>query len=64
MIDHEKHLREVLEVQKKLSNEITELNNIISVKKEQYLKHQGIIDYLVANGIKPEENEKVTLTEK
>lgn len=64
MIDHEKHLRDILEVQKKLSNEIVELNNIISVKREQYLKHQGIVEYLAANGINPQENEKVTLPEK
>ena len=64
MIDHEKHLRDILEVQKKLSNEIAELSNVLSIKKEQFLKHQGIVEYLTANGITPEENEKVTLPEK
>lgn len=64
MIDHEKHMKTILEVQKKLSREIAELNDILSIKKEQYLKHQGIVEYLSANGINPEENEKVTLPEK
>jgi hypothetical protein len=64
MIDHESHLKNILEVQKKLSNEIAELNNILSLKKEQFFKHQGIVEYLTANGITPEENEKVTLPEK
>lgn len=59
MIDHEKHLRDILQNQKALSNEIQDLTNILSVKKEQFAKLQGIVEYLTANGIKPEENEKV-----
>lgn len=59
MIDHEKHLRDILQNQKDLSNEIQDLTNILSVKKEQFAKLQGIVEYLTANGIKPEENEKV-----
>ena len=47
MIDHEKHLREVLEVQKKLSNEITELNNIISVKKSNILSIKVLLIILL-----------------
>lgn len=64
MIDHEKHLKTILENQKILLNEINELNSILSTKKEQFTKYQGIVDYLTANGIKPEENEKVELPEK
>jgi len=64
MIDHEKHFRAVLNDQKNIASEIQELNNILAIKREQYLKNQGIIDYLTANGITPEENEKVTLPEK
>lgn len=59
MIDHEAHFKNILEDQKKLSNEIQELSNILSAKKEQFFKLQGIVEYLSANGIKPEENEKV-----
>lgn len=61
MIDHEKHLREVLQSQRTLANEIQELNTALLIKKEQYAKLQGIVEYLTANGIKPEENEKVEL---
>jgi len=63
MIDHESHLKKIFENQKTLSNEIQELNNILTIKKEQFLKLQGIIEYLSANGIKPEENEKVEFSE-
>lgn len=61
MIDHESHLRNILETQKKLVNEISELSNILSSKKEQFTKLQGIVEYLTSNGIKPEENEKTEL---
>jgi len=63
MIDHESHLKKIFENQKTLSNEIQELNNILTIKKEQFLKLQGIIEYLSANGIKLEENEKVEFSE-
>lgn len=56
MIDHETHLKQILESQRKLSSEIQELSNVITAKKEQFLKMQGIVDYLTANGIKPEES--------
>lgn len=61
MIDHETHLKQILESQKTLSNEIQEFSNLLTLKKEQFLKLQGIVEYLTANGIKPEENEKVEL---
>lgn len=63
MIDHESHLKQILENQKTLSNEIQDLNNVLAIKKEQFLKLQGIVEYLSANGIKPEENEKVEFPE-
>lgn len=61
MIDHETHLKQILESQKTLSNEIQEFSNLLTLKREQFLKLQGIVEYLTANGIKPEENEKVEL---
>lgn len=63
MIDHESHLKQILENQKTLSNEIQDLNNVLAIKKEQFPKLQGIVEYLSANGIKPEENEKVEFPE-
>lgn len=59
MIDHEKHLRDILQNQRSLRTEIQELDGILAIKKEQFSKLQGIVEYLSANGIKPEENEKV-----
>lgn len=57
MIDHEIHLKQIFESQRKLSNEISELSNILNIKREQYTKMQGIVEYLTANGIKVEEPE-------
>jgi hypothetical protein len=62
MIDHEAHLKQIFENQKTLSTEIQELNNVLTVKREQFLKLQGIVEYLSANGIKveqPEQQEQV-----
>lgn len=64
MIDHEAHLRTILETQKTLSGEISELNNILLSKREQYTKLQGIVEYLTSNGVKPEKNEKTELPQK
>ena len=63
MIDHESHLKQVVENQRQLSNEINELTNILTAKREQFSKLQGIYEYLTANGIKLQENEKVELPE-
>ncbi|NBP03779.1 MAG: hypothetical protein EBU90_27505 [Proteobacteria bacterium] len=63
MIDHEVQFKQILETQRTLSTEIQELNNTLSIKKEQFLKLQGIVEYLTANGIKPEENKKVEFPE-
>lgn len=59
MIDHESHLKKILEEQKILSSEIQEMSAALNFKKEQFIKMQGIVEYLAANGIKPEENEKI-----
>jgi hypothetical protein len=61
MIDHENHLKTILETQKKLIGEINDLSSILSAKKEQYTKYQGIVEYLTSNGVKPEENEMTEL---
>jgi hypothetical protein len=63
MIDHETHLKQIFESQRKLSNEISELSNVLNIKREQYTKMQGIVEYLTANGIKLEENENVELSQ-
>ena len=56
MIDHETHLKQILEVQRELARELTDLNNLIASKKEQFSKYQGIVEYLTGNGIKLPEN--------
>ncbi len=61
MIDHEKHFRDVLQSQKTLATEIQELSNTLTIKREQFTKLQGIVEYLTANGITPEQNEQVEL---
>ena len=59
MIDHETHLKQVVESQRTLSNEINELTNTLNIKREQFLKLQGIVEYLSSNGIKLEEPEQI-----
>ena len=59
MIDHEAQFKQILETQKTLSTEIQELSNTLSIKREQFLKLQGIVEYLSSNGIKPEQNEQI-----
>jgi len=59
MIDHETHLKEIVESQRTLSNEINELTNLLNMKKEQFLKLQGIVEYLSSNGIKLEDSEQI-----
>jgi hypothetical protein len=69
MINHESHLKSILETQRTLSNEMTELNNILSSKRQEFTKLQGIVEYLTSNGITPEasgtpeESEKTELPE-
>lgn len=63
MIDHENNLTQILKEQKSILNEIQELNNTLAIKKEQFLKLQGIVEYLSANGIKPQNSEEVVQTE-
>ena len=56
MVEQESHLKQVVSEQKRLSAEINELNNALAVKREQFMKYQGIAEYLTANGVKlPEE---------
>jgi len=64
MIDHETHLKQIFENQKTLSTEIQELNNVLNVKREQFMKLQGIVEYLSANGIKVEQPEQTEQVEK
>jgi hypothetical protein len=52
MTDQQTHLKNVLEQQNALLNEIQKLNNELGAKREMALKLQGIIEYLTATGVK------------
>ena len=61
MIDHETHLKNIIEAQRELAKELNELNNIMASKKEQFSKYQGIVEYLTGNGIKLPEDAEVNI---
>lgn len=63
MADHEINLQKILNDQKIILNEIQDLNNTLAIKKEQFLKLQGIVEYLSANGIKPQNPEELVQME-
>jgi hypothetical protein len=53
MNEQQEHLTSVLNNQKTLATEIQELNNAIAIKKEQFFKLQGIVEYLTSLGVNP-----------
>lgn len=53
----EEHLKSALEQQKTLANEIQELNNTLIFKREQFLKLQGIVEYLNSIGVSVDNQE-------
>lgn len=58
MIKQQQDLKNIIENQKTLINEITDLNNTIAIKKELALKYQGIIEYLTGSGVTLPESEE------
>ena len=56
----QQHLTTALNQQKALSSEIQELNNAMVFKREQFLKLQGVIEYLVELGVTPAEQTQET----
>ena len=58
MTDQQTHLKQVLEQQKGLIEEINALNSQITSKREMAVKLQGIVEYLDQIGVKlPKEDE-------
>ena len=51
MKEQQQHLETALNQQKELVSEIQELNSTLAIKKEQFLKLQGIIEYLNSLGV-------------
>jgi predicted rRNA methylase YqxC with S4 and FtsJ domains len=60
MTEQQNHLKQVLEQQSTIINEIQNLSNTLNVKKETAIKLQGIVEYLSSCGVKlpEEESEK------
>jgi hypothetical protein len=46
MTEQKNHLETALNQQKVLASEIQELNNTLAIKREQFLKLQGVVEYL------------------
>lgn len=61
MTDQQQDLKNIIENQKTLINEINELNNTIALKKELALKYQGIIEYLTSSGVTLQGTEEQTI---
>ena len=51
MKEQQQHLETILKQQKDLAVEIQELNTTVAIKKEQFLKLQGIVEYLNSLGV-------------
>lgn len=51
MNEQQQHLETALNQQKELVSEIQELSTTVAIKKEQFLKLQGIIEYLNSLGV-------------
>jgi hypothetical protein len=61
MTEQQQHLSQALEQQKDVVNDINNLTNQLTVKKELALKLQGIIEYLDQIGVTlPDEDEEET----
>jgi hypothetical protein len=63
MTEQQQHLKTVIENQKQLIDEITELNNVLAAKKETAIKYQGVIEYLTQNGVSLPDKEDPTTQE-
>ena len=57
------HLKNAIGQQRQLVEKINQLNNELSVYKEQALKLQGIIEYLRGLGVSVEEEQQVITPE-
>ncbi len=59
LTDQQGHLQQVLEQQQTLINEINQLNNQVTSKREMAMKLQGVREYLEQTGVtlpEPEES--------
>jgi hypothetical protein len=63
MTEQQQHLSQALEQQKDVVNDINNLTNQLTVKKELALKLQGIIEYLDQIGVTLPDGEEEEETE-
>ena len=63
MTDQQTHLKQVLEQQKGLIEEINALNSQITSKREMAVKLQGIAEYLDQLGVKVPKEEETSAAE-
>ena len=52
------HLENLVNQQKQVVSEVNELNKQIEVKRETYLKLQGVIEYLTSSGVESSQEVK------
>ena len=52
------HLENLVNQQKQLVSEVNELNKQIEIKRETYLKLQGVIEYLTSSGVESSQEVK------
>jgi hypothetical protein len=62
MTEQQEHLKEVLRQQSELLQQIQNLNNELTSKKELALKMQGVIEYLQQIGVNLDDLEEETVT--
>jgi len=63
MTDQKIHLQSALDQQRQLASEIQELTANLNVKKELYVKLQGVVEYLSELGVKIDAPVEDNLTE-
>ena len=52
------HLENLINQQKQVVSEVNELNKQIEIKRETYLKLQGVIEYLTSSGVESSQEVK------
>lgn len=52
------HLENLVNQQKQVVSEVNELNKQIEIKRETYLKLQGVIEYLTSSGVESSQEVK------
>ena len=63
LTDQQGHLQQVLEQQQTLINEINQLNNQVTSKREMAMKLQGVREYLEQTGVTLPEPEELPAEE-